>query len=106
MIKTNTTIFMMPKKLAAFKKYIEKYECTYFSKSGIHTIFFYKENAGQFIPYILLITKENGERVCIYVNKEEYDLSNIDTSLHFENFIFNDMKRFIEEIRKCKVSNE
>lgn len=102
MIKTDLTMRYMPKKLQAFKKYIEEYICTYFvSSEGNHTIIFYTEHEDHYVPYVLLVCDMDSDYVEIYVNKTYDDLGSEDTQPVITNLISNDMVKFLEAINKC-----
>ena len=102
MINTQQTIKAMPAKLQAFKKYIEKYECTYCGKGHEHALYFYKSRDGQYIPYVIIVyVPEEYRGVVIYINYALEDLSKLDRPISRKNFATNDMKKFLEAIREC-----
>ena len=102
MISTKATLLHMPKKLQAFKKYIEEYICTYFvSSEGNHTIIFYTEHEDRYVPYVLLVCDMDSDYVEIYVNKTYEDISGKDAQPVITNLISNDMVKFLEAINKC-----
>ena len=108
MIDTNTTIERMPRLLASFKKYIEKYVCTYeVSNKGEHPVYslvFYEKKSE--MGYIIVCVDKNSKYPIIYVNKNADNVSKANCIIRPENYISNDMKAFIEEIRKCATNNE
>lgn len=100
MISTEKMLTYMPPKLAAFKKYIEEYECSYFiTELGTHNIVFYLEDTG--LPYVLLIAKNDSKHAEIYANLMHDRLDRPNSVLNHE-LISNDMKLFLQVIRKCK----
>lgn len=102
MINTQQTIKEMPAKLRAFKKYIEKYECTYCDKGNEHALYFYKPRDGQYMPYVIVVyVPGESHHVVIYINYELEDLSKPDSPISRKNFATNDMKKFLEAIREC-----
>ena len=100
------SINYMPDRLKAFKKYIEKYDCTYIVAPGNdedetnYALIFYKEDK----PYIMVCQHENSNWATIYVNHYGDDWSKSDCPVRPENLISNDMKQFIYAIRECKES--
>lgn len=102
MIHTKSTIEYMPRMLKAFKKYIEKYDCSYSSKNGTSSLIFYHNST--MMPYILITVKQDSHYPIIYVNYNADNWNNPNCQLRSENLISNDMKKFIEAIRECKVS--
>ena len=101
MINCEQTISEMPAKLKAFKKYIEKYNCTYCARGNVHTLYFYKEHENHYRPYIIVAYTPGDPHTVIYVNYKLDDLSVEDAPIHRENFVTNDMKKFLEAIREC-----
>lgn len=102
MINTTTTIQAMPKHLAAFKKYIEKYECTYQVNSGVHSIIFYHKET--MMPYVRVSSKLMDYHAVIHVNYQADNWSKSDCQLRTENLISFDMKQFIAVMHECKES--
>lgn len=98
MISTDKTISGMPLKLAAFRKYIEAYECTYSNDNNVHTVIFYTDKKG--IPYIFLKAKDNDNHVEIYVNYMR-DTQPCSILNHCDNISY-DMNLFIAAIKECK----
>ena len=102
MIHTASTIEYMPRMLKAFKKYIEKYDCSYSSKNGTSSLIFYHN--GSLMPYILIIVNQDSHYPIIYVNYNGDNWNNPNCKLRSENLISNNMKKFIEAIRECEES--
>lgn len=102
MISTKATLLHMPKKLQAFKKYIEGYMCSYTVENGMHTVTFYREtDDDSYTPYLLLVCEKEDYFVSVYVNKgAEKTSGDYKSNIQVEN-ISNDMNKFIEAIRKC-----
>lgn len=108
MIDTNTTIERMPRLLASFKKYIEKYVCTYevSVKEGhqVYSLVFYEKKSK--MAYIIICVDDKSKYPIIYENKNGANWSNPNCELLYENYISNDMNAFIEAIRKCATNDE
>ena len=108
MIDTNTTIERMPRLLASFKKYIEKYVCTYeVSNKGEHPVYslvFYEKKSE--MGYIIVCVDDTSKYPIIYVNKNADNVSKPNCVIRPENYISNDMRAFIEAIRQCATNNE
>lgn len=103
------SINYMPSLLKAFKKYIEKYECSYMVTPGIDTedtsyaLIFY--HATSHMPYLLVCQNTNSKWAAIYVNKYGDNLNKAtDFTLRENCYISNDMKAFLEAIHLCAVS--
>ena len=107
MIDTTTTIERMPRLLASFKKYIEKYVCTYVVnvKEGhpVYSLVFYEKKSK--MPYIIIRVNDESTYPIIYVNKDGDNWGKENCIIRPENYISNNMKAFIEEIRKCAETN-
>jgi hypothetical protein len=107
MIDTNTTIERMPRLLASFKKYIEKYVCSYeVSNKGEHPVYslvFYEKKSE--MGYIIVCVDETSKWPIIYVNKNADNVAKANCIIRPENYISNDMNAFITEIRKCIETN-
>lgn len=107
MIDTNTTIERMPRLLASFKKYIEKYVCSYeVSNKGenpVYSLVFYEKKSE--MGYIIVCVDKNSKWPIIYVNKNADNVSKANCIIRPENYISNDMNAFIKEIRKCLETN-
>jgi hypothetical protein len=107
MIDTTTTIERMPRLLASFKKYIEKYVCSYeVSNKGEHPVYslvFYEKKSE--MGYIIVCVDETSKWPIIYVNKNADNVAKANCIIRPENYISNDMNAFITEIRKCIETN-
>lgn len=107
MIDTNTTIERMPRLLASFKKYIEKYVCTYevSIKEGhpVYSLVFYEKKSK--MAYLIVCVDDTSTYPIIYVNKNADNVSKVNCIIRPENYISNDMNAFITEIRKCAETN-
>lgn len=102
MLSTELTINTMPTHLKAFRKYIEKYECSYHvTKDGHHGLLFYHKNGG--MPYLMVLDRADLKSVIIYANYKGDNWFN-EPKIKEENIISNDMRKFIEAIRECKES--
>lgn len=108
---TSSTIDYMPKILKSFRKYIEKYECTYMvSKSDSfpgeisYSLIFY--HAGSGMPYLMVAQHDNSKYAIIYVNKYADNWSRNDCKYREDCNITNNMTEYIKEIRKCAISGE
>jgi hypothetical protein len=109
MILTEHTIENMHRLLKSFKKYIEKYECSYSSKNGTSSLTFYHSSLtfyhdGTLMPYIMITVNQDSHYPIIYVNYNADNWNNPNCQLRSENLISNDIKKFIEAIRECKAS--
>lgn len=107
MIDTNTTIERMPRLLASFKKYIEKYVCTYevSVKEGhqVYSLVFYEKKSK--MAYIIICVDDESKYPIIYENKDADNWGKENCIIRPENYISNDMNAFIEAIRKCAETN-
>ena len=103
MINTYSTIASMPKRLAAFKRYIETYECTYQVHNSIHSLIFYHSNT--MMPYLLVSYDQSIDCLVLYANYQADNWSRPGCKLRPENII-KDMKTFILCIRECKKSEQ
>ena len=107
MIDTNTTIERMPRLLASFKKYIEKYACTYevSVKEGhpIYSLIFYEKKSK--MAYLIVCADDASTYPIIYENKDADNWGKENCIVRKENYISNDMNAFIEAIRKCAETN-
>ena len=100
MLSTELTVNAMPTRLKAFRKYIEKYECSYrITKDGLHSLLFYYKTGG--MPYLMVLDQADLKSVIIYVNYNGENWFN-EPKIKKENIISNDMRKFIEAIRECK----
>lgn len=111
MINTKETLFYMPDKLQTFKRYIEKYECSYFISMGIrfaemtNTLIFYHKDT--MMPYLMVCVDEDTAWPRIYMNctaENWYKRDDI-FPLHKATEISNDMNAFIAAIHECKESS-
>ncbi len=107
MIDTNTTIERMPRLLASFKKYIEKYVCTYevSIKEGhpVYSLVFYEKKSK--MAYLIVCVDDTSTYPIIYENKDADNWGKENCLVRKENYISNDMNAFIEAIRKCAETN-
>lgn len=107
MIDTNATIKVMPRLLASFKKYIEKYVCTYqvSVKEGhpVYSLIFYEKKSK--MAYIIICVDDASTYPIIYVNKNADNWGNKNCIVRPDNYISNDMKAFLEAIRNCAETN-
>ena len=108
---TTSTIDYMPKILKSFRKYIEKYDCTYtISKSEsfpgeiCYALIFY--HAGSNMPYLMVTQHDTSKYATIYVNKYADNWSKSDCKLREECVISNNITEFIKAIRECSISGE
>ena len=102
MILTEHTIENMPRLLKSFKKYIEKYECSYLVKYGTSSLTFYHK--GSMMPYVLIAVQDNCNYPIIYVNKHADNWSREGCVIRVEDIISNNFNAFIEAIRECEES--
>lgn len=107
MIDTNTTIERMPRLLASFKKYIEKYACTYevtVNKGHpVYSLVFYEKKSK--MAYLIVCVDDASTYPIIYENKDADNWGKENCLVRKENYISNDMNAFIEAIRKCAETN-
>lgn len=100
MILTEHTIENMPRLLKSFKKYIEKYECSYSVKYETSYLIFYHKDS--LMPYVYIAVEDDSNYPIIYVNE------NADNWSHggriIRNNISNKFNSFIEAIRECEES--
>lgn len=108
MIDTNTTIERMPRLLASFKKYIEKYVCTYEVSvnegHSVYSLVFYEKKSK--MAYLIICVDDASTYPIIYENKDADNWKKENCIVRPENYISNDMNAFIEAIRKCDTNNE
>ena len=106
MIDTNTTIERMPRLLASFKKYIEKYVCTYEVTVNegrkVYSLVFYEKKSK--MPYLMVCVDDASTYPIIYENKDA-DNWKENCIVRPANYISNDIKAFLEAIRKCAETN-
>lgn len=106
MIDTNTTIKGMPRLLASFKKYIEKYVCTYevtVNKGHkVYSLVFYEKKSK--MPYLMVCVDDASTYPIIYENKYA-DNWKENCIVRPDNYISNDINAFIKAIRKCAETN-
>lgn len=107
MIDTSTTIERMPRLLASFKKYIEKYACTYevSVKEGhpVYSLVFYEKKSK--MAYLIVCADDASTYPIIYENKNADNWGKENCIVRPDNYISNDMNAFIEAIRKCAETN-
>ena len=107
MIDTNTTIERMPRLLASFKKYIEKYVCTYevSVKEGhqVYSLVFYEKKSK--MAYLIICVDDTSTYPIIYENKDADNWGKENCLVRLDNYISNDMNAFIEAIHKCAETN-
>src|SRR5574344_157702 len=108
---TTSTIDYMPKFLKAFRKYIEKYDCTYmvvksdlFPGEICYSVIFY--HTGSNMPYLMVSQHDNSKYATIYVNKYADNWAKSDCKLREDCNITNNMTEFIKAIRECAISGE
>ena len=108
MIDTNTTIEKMPRLLASFKKYIEKYACTYEVSvnegHSVYSLVFYEKKSK--MAYLIICVDDTSTYPIIYENKDADNWGKENCLVRPDNYISNDMNAFIEAIRKCDTNNE
>lgn len=108
MIDTNETIKGMPRLLASFKKYIEKYVCTYQVTVNeghkVYSLVFYEKKSK--MAYLMVCVDDASTYPIIYENKDADNWEKENCIVRPENYISNDMNAFIEAIRKCDTNNE
>lgn len=107
MIDTNTTIERMPRLLASFKKYIEKYVCTYqvSVKEGhkVYSLVFYEKKSK--MAYLIICVDDASTYPIIYVNKDADNWGNKNCIVRPDNYISNNINAFLEAIRNCAETN-
>lgn len=107
MIDTNTTIEKMPRLLASFKKYIEKYACTYEVSVNeghpVYSLIFYEKKSK--MAYLFVCVDDKSTYPIIYENKNADNWGKENCIVRPDNYISNDMNAFIEAIRKCAETN-
>ena len=108
---TTSTIDYMPKFLKAFRKYIEKYYCTYmvskcteFPGENSYALIFY--HSGSNMPYLMVSQHDKSKYATIYVNKYADNWAKSDCKLREDCIISNNMTEFIKSIRECAISGE
>lgn len=106
---TSNTIDYMPKILKSFRKYIEKYDCTYmavksdsFPGENFYSVIFY--HAGSGMPYLMVTQHDTSKFATIYVNKYADNWSRSDCKYREDCNISNNITEFIKAIRECAVS--
>lgn len=107
MIDTNTTIKGMPRLLSSFKKYIEKYVCTYkitVNKGHkVYSLVFYEKKSK--MPYLMVCVDDASTYPIIYENKDADNWEKENCIIRPDNYISNDINAFIEAIHKCAETN-
>lgn len=108
---TTSTIDYMPKILKSFRKYIEKYDCTYmvvksdlFPGEICYSVIFYHIGSG--MPYLMVAQHDKSKYATIYVNKYADNWAKSDCKLREDCIISNNMTEFIKAIRECAISGE
>ena len=108
---TTSTIDYMPKILKSFRKYIEKYDCTYMvTKSdeqpgkNYYAVIFY--HSGSCMPYLMVAQHDKSNYATIYVNKYADNWSRSDCKYREDCNITNNITEFIKAIRECAISGE
>jgi hypothetical protein len=110
MINTELTIERMPSKLKAFKKYIEKYACSYSARYveelgvDMHALTFYHKQT--MMPYVMVWQAADSNHAEIYVNYQADNWNSDTIKIRRENFISNDMKAFLAVIRECETEDD
>lgn len=100
MILTEHTIENMPRLLKSFKKYIEKYECSYLVKYGTSSLTFYHKDS--LMPYVYIAAEDDCNYPRIYVNENADNWSRGGCIIRVD--ISNKFNAFIEAIRECEKS--
>ena len=100
MIITEHTIENMPRLLKSFKKYIEKYECSYSVKYGTSSLIFYHKDS--LMPYVYIAVEDDCNYPSIYVNENADNWSR--GGCIIRDNISNNFNAFIEAIRECEES--
>lgn len=100
MILTEHTIENMPRLLKSFKKYIEKYECSYSVKYETSYLIFYHKDS--LMPYVYIAVEDDSNYPIIYVNENADNWSCGGRIIR--NNISNKFNSFIEAIRECEES--
>ena len=108
---TSSTIDYMPKILKSFRKYIEKYDCTYMVVKndvfpggiGYSVTFFH---AGSGMPYLMVAQHENSKYANIFVNKYADNWFRGDCKYREDCDISNNITEFIKAIRECAITGE
>lgn len=100
MILTEHTIENMPRLLKSFKKYIEKYECSYLVKYGTSSLMFYHKDS--LMPYVYIAVEDDCNYPIIYVNENADNWSSVGRIIR--DNISNNFNAFIKAIRECKES--
>ena len=100
MILTEQTIANMPRLLKSFKKYIEKYECSYSAKYGTSSLIFYHKDS--LMPYVYIAVEDDCNYPSIYVNTNADNWSR--GGCIIRDNISNNFNSFIEAIRECEES--
>ena len=107
MIDTNTTIERMPRLLASFKKYIEKYACTYEVSVNeghkVYSLVFYEKKSK--MAYLIICVDDESKYPIIYENKDADNWEKENCIVRPDNYISNDINAFIEAIHKCAETN-
>lgn len=107
MIDTNTTIERMPRLLASFKKYIEKYVCTYEVTVNeghkVYSLVFYEKKSK--MAYLIICVDDASTYPIIYVNKDADNWGNKNCIVRPDNYISNNINAFLEAIRNCAETN-
>lgn len=101
----------MPKILKAFRKYIEKYDCTYmvvkdnaFPGEIGYSVTFY--HAGSGMPYLMVAQHDKSKYASIYVNKYADNWFRGYCKYRDDCDISNNITEFIKAIRECAISGE
>lgn len=100
MILTEHTIENMPRLLKSFKKYIEKYDCSYSSKNGTSSLMFYHKDS--MMPYVYIAVEDDCNYPIIYVNANADNWSRVGCIIR--DNISNNFNAFIKAIRECEES--
>lgn len=110
MLNTELTIERMPSKLKAFKKYIEKYACSYSARYieelgvEMHALTFYHKQT--MMPYVMVWQAADSNNAEIYVNYQADNWNSDTFKIRSENFISNDMKAFLAVISECETEDD
>lgn len=107
MIDTNATIKSMPRLLASFKKYIEKYVCRYevtVNKGHkVYSLVFYEKKSK--MAYLIVCVDDKSTYPIIYENKDGDNWEKENCIVRPDNYISNNINAFLEAISKCAEIN-
>ena len=104
MINTDKSVRYMPRNLAAFKRYAETYDCTFFVTTSLHfgelnyALLFYHNETD--MPYVLVYVRGEDEAPLIYAN---YQADNWDSMFMKVAATVNEIVRMYLESEGVKV---